>query len=296
MNLRDLNYFLVLAETKHFGEAARRCFVSQPTLSMQIKKLEETLGVSLFERSNKQVFLTDQGQLLIARVKKILILVDEMKDLARNSLDPLAGNLRLGVIPTVAPYMLPLVMPSIKNNFPDLKVWLIEEQTKRLIAQLEEGAIDAAIMALPVENNFNCKILYQEDFYFACSINHSLAQASFVSVNDLADQQVMLLEEGHCLREQAMAVCQMAKANEVADFTATSLETLRLMVQSGMGVTLLPKLATLTQSSDLLRCIPFIEPAPSRSIALFWRTGSPKSSCLNALADKIIQIAAQKLK
>src|SRR6187455_1054967 len=135
MNLRDLNYFLVLAETKHFGEAAKRCYVSQPTLSMQIKKLEETLGVSLFERTNKQVFLTEQGELLISRVKQILILVGELKEIAISSLDPFAGNLHLGVIPTVAPYILPLVMPTLKIDFPDLKVWLIEEQTKRLISQ-----------------------------------------------------------------------------------------------------------------------------------------------------------------
>lgn len=295
MNLRDLNYFVVLAEVKHFGEAAKRCYISQPTLSMQIKKLEETLGVNLFERSNKQVFLTDQGQVLLVKAKKILLLVDEMKDLARQSEDPFSGDLKLGVIPTVAPYLLPLVMPSMKENVPRLKIWLIEEQTFRLVKKLEEGELDAAIMALPVDSNFAHQILYEEAFYFACDPNHPLADLKKISLNDLVDQPVMLLEEGHCLREQAMAVCQMAKAADMADFTATSLETLRLMVQAGMGVTLLPALAVYTEPAELLRYIPFSAPAPSRTIALFWRVGTPKIQCIEAIAGRIRDIVGLKL-
>lgn len=290
MNLRDLRYFTVLAEVKHFGEAAKRCFVSQPTLSMQIKKLEQTLGVILFERNNKQVFLTDEGNALLSRAKKILILIDEMKDLARHSTDPFSGDLRLGVIPTVAPYLLPLVMPDIKSHFPDLKVWLIEDQTQRLTGKLEGGEIDAAIMALPVDGTFVHQILFQEAFYFACSNMHPLAKYKSVALNDLSNQSIMLLEEGHCLREQAIAVCQMAKTSEFADFTATSLETLRLMVQAEMGVTLLPALATYTEPSDLLSYIPFTSPAPSRTVALFWRQGSPKDPCLCAMAEHIINV------
>ncbi len=290
MNLRDLHYFIVLAEVKHFGEAAKRCFVSQPTLSMQIKKLEETLGVILFERTKKQVFLTDQGHALLGRVKKILLLVDEMKDIACQLNDPFSGELRLGVIPTISPYLLPLVMPSIQKNFPNLKVWLVEEQTHRLTSMLEEGALDAAIMAQPIEKQFKSQFLFQEEFYFACANTNPLAHAKTVAINDLTHQQVMLLEEGHCLRDQAMAVCQMAKANDVADFTATSLETLRLMVQAGMGVTLIPALAAFTTSSDLLRFVPFAKPAPSRSIGLFYRSGTPKIKCLTAIAEKIISI------
>ncbi|MCL9682523.1 LysR substrate-binding domain-containing protein [Legionella maioricensis] len=296
MNLRDLNYFVVLAELRHFGEAAKRCYISQPTLSMQIKKLEETLGVALFERSNKQVFLTDEGYELLSKAKKILILCEEMKAIAQHSQDPYAGDLHLGVIPTVAPYLLPAVMPTIKNTFPNLKIWLVEEQTHRLISKLEGGEIDAAIMAQPVASNFAHHHLFKEAFYFTCAHNHPLAQSRHIAISDLANQQVMLLAEGHCLRDQAMAVCQMAKANEVADFTATSLETLRLMVQAGMGVTLLPALAVGTESSDLLKCIPFEEPVPTRTLALFWRSGTPKNKCLRALADLIIQLITPKLK
>lgn len=296
MNLRDLNYFVVLAEVKHFGEAAKRCYVSQPTLSMQIKKLEDTLGVVLFERSNKQVFLTDKGNELLGKAKKILILSDEMREMARHLNDPFTGDLRLGVIPTVAPYLLPIVMPTFKNNFPNLKVWLIEEQTNRLINQLEDGLIDAAILAHPIAGNFIYQNLFEEAFYFACSNTHPFAKSKSIAINDLADQQVMLLEEGHCLRNQAMAVCQMAKANEVADFTATSLETLRLMVQAGMGVTLLPALTVYSESSDLLKCIPFEAPAPSRTLGLFWRVGTPKNKCLQVIAKTITQLIMPKLK
>lgn len=290
MNLRDLHYFVVLAEVKHFGEAAKRCYVSQPTLSMQIKKLEETLGVILFERTNKQVLLTDQGQALLGRAKKILTLIDEMKELARQSGDPFSGELRLGVIPTVAPYLLPLVMPTIKQNLPQLNIWLIEDQTHQLVNQLEAGVLDAAIMAQPIEGHFISHNLFEEFFYFACANTHPLAQAKIISINDLVNQQVLLLEEGHCLRDQAIAVCQMAKANEIADFTATSLETLRLMVQAGMGVTLLPALAARAQPSDLLKCIPFETPAPSRTLGLFWRSGTPKYQCLEAIADIMTQL------
>ncbi len=290
MNLRDLNYFVVLAEHRHFGEAAKRCYVSQPTLSMQIKKLEETLGVVLFERTNKQVFLTAEGHELLSKAKKILILCDEMKAMAQQLQDPFAGDLHLGVIPTVAPYLLPKAMPVIKNSFPNLKVWLIEEQTHRLIKKVEGGEIDAAIMAQPIAGNFTYQNLFEEAFYFTCAHNHPLAQSRQIKISDLANQQVMLLAEGHCLRDQAMAVCQMAKANEVADFTATSLETLRLMVQAGMGVTLLPALAVGSETSALLKCIPFEEPAPSRTLALFWRAGTPKNQCLHALADVITQL------
>lgn len=290
MNLRDLGYFVVLADVKHFGEAAKRCYVSQPTLSMQIKKLEGTLGVSLFERTNKQVFLTDEGKDLLVKAKKILILIDEMKEAARQSHNPYSGDLRLGVIPTVAPYLLPKVMPSIKTSFPELKIWLVEEQTHRIISKLEDGELDAAIMALPISAHFVSKNLYDEAFYFACAANHPLASSSQISIEDLTEQPVMLLAEGHCMRDQAMAVCQMAKANEIADFTATSLETLRLMVQAGMGVTLLPALAVCNDFSDSLKCIPFVAPAPTRTLALFWRPGTPKEPCLLAIGEKIIEL------
>ncbi|KTD78352.1 LysR substrate-binding domain-containing protein [Legionella waltersii] len=287
MNLRDLHYFVVLAEIKHFGEAANRCFVSQPTLSMQIKKLEDSLGVILFERNNKQVLLTDQGKQLLEKARKVLLLVDDMKDLARESSDPFSGDLRLGVIPTVSPYLLPLVMSELNHLFPKLKIWLIEEQTHRLITELEHGNIDAAIMAVPVEASFEYRLLYEEEFYFACSRANSLSENDVIQMTDLSNQRVMLLAEGHCLRDQAMAVCQLARANDIADFTATSLETLRLMVQAGMGVTLLPALSVKTSNTPNLVCRPFAKPAPLRCLALYWRKSTPKRECLGAISDVI---------
>lgn len=287
MNLRDLHYFVVLAEVAHFGEAAKRCFVSQPTLSMQIKKLEETLGVVLFERTNKQVLLTDEGRALLGRAKEILNLANEMKELAKQSHDPFSGELHLGVIPTVAPYLLPLIMPLMNTHFPHLKIWLVEEQTHRLNDKLEAGQLDAVIMAQPIPYSFRSQNLYDEEFYFACNVNHPLAKAKHLSIKELAGQPIMLLEEGHCLREQAMAICQMAKTNEFADYTATSLETLRLMVQAGRGVTLMPSLATRVQTSDEIKFIPFLAPAPARTIALFWRSGSPRVQCMQAIAQLI---------
>lgn len=295
MNLRDLHYFVVLAELKHFGETAKRCFVSQPTLSMQIKKLEETLGVPLFERSNKQVLLTDQGKALLSRAKMILGLVDEIKEIAKQSSDPFAGELHLGVIPTVAPYLLPLLMPHINKKYPNLKIWLVEEQTQNLLTMLQDGVLDAAIMAHSVAREFSFQNLYEEEFFFACASQHEYAQKQSLAIADLANQPILLLEEGHCLREQAMSVCKMAKNNDIADFTATSLETLRLMVQGGMGVTLLPALASLSQSSNLISYIPFVKPVPTRTLALFWRPGSPKTQCLRAIAQCITDLVEPKL-
>lgn len=290
MNFRDLRYFVILAETKHFGEAAKRCFVSQPTLSTQIKKLEEDLGIILFERTNKQVFLTDQGCGLLPKAKKILLLINEFKETARYLHNPLTGELHLGVIPTVAPYLLPLIMPVLKQHVPNLKIWLVEEQTSRLIEKLNEGELDAAIMADPIDVGFSRYFLFEEDFYFACATSHPLAQKSHITNEDLAGQQVLLLEEGHCLREQAMAVCTLSKADDIADFTATSLETLRLMVQAGIGVTLLPALSVLTANSNSLNYIPFKKPIPSRTIALFCRPSSPKKPCIQEIVEQILML------
>ncbi|KTD26126.1 hydrogen peroxide-inducible genes activator [Legionella lansingensis] len=292
MNLRDLHYFVVLADVMHFGEAAKRCHVSQPTLSMQIKKLEEELGIVLFERNNKQVMLTEAGRALLGRAQQVLTNVAEMKELARQSADPYAGELHLGVIPTLAPYLLPHVMPAIQAAFPKLNIWLIEDKTHRLIEKLAGGQLDAAIMATPVEAEFSQRILFEEPFYFVSAKTPNRKKAA-MEVNDLANEQVMLLEEGHCLREQAMAVCQLAKAEMQANFSATSLETLRFMVQAGLGVTLLPALS-IYDNQQGLQVIPFAKPAPFRTIALYSRPGSAKLACLQAIGD-IIRTTIQRV-
>lgn len=290
MNLRDLHYFVVLAEVMHFGEAAKRCHVSQPTLSMQIKKLEDELGLTLFERNNKQVMLTEQGKALVGRVREILAQVAEIKEMARAAADPFAGELRLGAIPTLAPYLLPHVMPKIQTSFPKLRVWLVEDKTHHLIDKLTSGQLDAALMAIPVDGEFDKQILFEEPFYFAAAAHSGIKNKTEIQIKELVDQPVMLLEEGHCLREQAMSVCRLAKAEIRADFTATSLETLRLMVQSGIGVTLLPALAIQNTEPSNLQVLPFVQPAPSRLIALYWRPSTAKLACLKALAQLISSI------
>lgn len=294
MNIRDLHYFVELAKTRHFGEAAKHCFVSQPTLSMQIKKLEEELQVTLFERDNKRVLLTEAGERLLGRAQKVLADVAEMKEVASSCHDPLAGELRLGVIPTVAPYLLPLVMPVIQAQLPKLKVWLIEDKTHNLTEQLAAGELDAAIMAVPVDKDFLRQELYEELFYLVCAPDYPLP-AKAVRLEELANQPVMLLEEGHCLREQAMAICQAAKAKTLADFTATSLETLRLMVQAGIGITLMPALALRDTKNSALKVLPFTNTSPSRHIALFWRASTAKMQCLQAIARLISKEIGKKI-
>ncbi|WP_131782272.1 LysR substrate-binding domain-containing protein [Legionella gresilensis] len=296
MNLRDLHYFVVLARVKHFGEAAKLCFVSQPTLSMQIKKLEEELNLILFERNNKQVMLTEQGQILVKHAQAILQQVAEMKELAQVSSDPLSGEIRLGVIPTLAPYLLPLVMPHIQKKFPKLRIWLVEEKTDVLTTMLSQGQLDAALMATPVQSDLVQHNLFDEPFYFICSALSPLYQRSSIQLEELKGQSVLLLAEGHCLREQAMALCQTAQAETKIDFTATSLETLRLMVQAGAGVTLIPALATQMQTSHhSLSIIPFAKPAPVRTVALYWRSTSIKVICLQKLAALIAKRAKSHL-
>ncbi|KTD08663.1 LysR substrate-binding domain-containing protein [Legionella jamestowniensis] len=286
MNLRDLQYFVVLAEVMHFGEAAKKCHISQPTLSMQIKKLEDELGILLFERNNKQVMLTEGGRSVLERAQQILTEVSEMKEIARQASDPFAGELHVGVIPTLAPYLLPHVMPAIQSTFPKLKVWLVEEKTHHLIDKLASGQLDAALMATPISEEFASQILFEEPFYFASTNKGKHQSKKEMQLGDLVHQPVMLLEEGHCLREQAIAVCQLVKAEGRADFTATSLETLRFMVEAGLGVTLLPALAV-QENKRGLQLTPFAKPAPSRTIALYWRRGTAKLLCLQAIGEII---------
>jgi len=295
MNLRDLQYFVVLARLQHFGDAAKQCFISQPTLSMQIKKLEDELGLALFERNNKQVRLTQQGKILAIHAQRVLDDVALLKDAARSIADPFTGELHLGVIPTLAPYLLPLIMPLIQQQFPNLKVWLVEDQTHRLIDKLSNGELDAAVMAIPVHGDFHLQVLFDEPFYFACAVDHPLRGLEKITMDQLAGEAILLLEEGHCLREQAMEVCRLAKAQSLADFTATSLETLRLMVQSGLGITLLPALAREGVNSESLITIPFIEPQPFRQIALYSRPNSAKKICLEAIAQLIARVVTEKL-
>jgi LysR family hydrogen peroxide-inducible transcriptional activator len=283
MNIRDLKYLVAVAEHGHFGKAAEACFVSQPALSMQIKKLESTLGVTLFERSNNSFLITPEGSVIVDYARQILNQIGDMLEAAQMIKDPYAGEIRLGVFPTLAPFLLPLIIPKITEFFPKLLIYLIEEKTEVLIEQLEHGKLDAAFLAGPLkEAGFDETPLFEEEFLLAISKKHPLKKNKIILESDLNHQELLLLEEGHCLRGQALAVCHGTGARENQYFRATSLETLRQMIISGIGITLMPKLAC--RPDPNLRYIPFNEPKPKRSIALYSRASSSRKLAIEAIA------------
>lgn len=287
MNLRDIYYLVALADHKHFGRAAAACFVSQPTLSTQIRKLEEELGVTLVERSPRRVMLTPAGHEAAERARRIVAEVEQMKEAARRDQDPESGAVRLGVFPTLGPYLLPHVVPALRKRFPQLELLLVEEKSDVLLARLRDGRLDVALLALPVEDDqLHCETLFEEPFVLAAPESHPLAGRRSLRMQDLDNERLLLLEDGHCLREQALEVCHFAGAHERSEFRATSLETLRQMVAANVGLTLLPALAVqppVARSPDI-RLIPFADPPPSRRIAMVWRRSSALDGFLRRLA------------
>ncbi len=295
MNLRDLKYLVALADHKHFGHAAAACFVSQPTLSTQIRKLEDELGVPLVERAPRKVMLTPAGRDAAERARRIVAEVEQMKEAARRSQDPEAGTVRLGIFPTLGPYLLPHVVPRIRQRFPQLELLLIEEKSDVLLSRLREGKLDAGILALPLQDDqLHTEFLFEEPFLLAVPESHPLARRDSLSLNELADQQLLLLEDGHCLREQALDVCRISGANEKSEFRATSLETLRQMVAANVGITLLPTLAVKppVARSDNIHLLGFSDSHPSRRIALVWRKSSAMGEFLQQLAQVFRELPA----
>ncbi len=290
MNLRDLKYFVALAEHRHFGHAAAACFVSQPTLSTQIRKLEDELGVVLVERAPRNVMLTPAGLDVAARARRIVADVEQMREVARRSRDPEAGVVTIGIFPTLGPYLLPHVVPNLHARFPALELRLVEEKSDELLARVRDGKLDAAILALPVhDDQLHVEPLFEEPFLLAVPAGHALAGRSSLVLDDLADQRLLLLEDGHCLRDQALDVCQLAGTGEKSGFQATSLETLRQMVAAGVGITLLPALATRPPvvQPDSIRLVLFEGEQPSRRIAMVWRRSSALDTFLGRLADVV---------
>jgi LysR family hydrogen peroxide-inducible transcriptional activator len=289
LNLRDLRYLVAVADHRHFGRAAEACFVSQPTLSTQIKKLEEELGVELVERNPRRIMLTAVGEQVVERAREVLREADSIREIARRSADPEAGSLRLGLFPTLGPYLLPHVVPEIRRRFPNLELLLVEEKTEEIVRRLRAGSLDAGILALPIhDDQLHEEPLFEEDFVLAVPAEHPLARHEGLATSALlAGESVLLLDEGHCLRDQALSVCSLAGAKERAGFRATSLETLRQMVAAGVGVTLLPELSVQppVPESEGIRLIRFAEPVPKRQLALFWRRTSPYRSFLPELAE-----------
>lgn len=289
MNIRDLRYLVALADLKHFGRAAEACHVSQPTLSTQLKKLEDELGVSLIERAPRRIMLTDAGKNIAERARKILSEVEQLREAARQAADPEAGSIRLGLFPTLGPYLLPHVVPRLRARFPRLELLLVEEKTEVIVRMLREGKLDAGILALPIHaDQLHVELLFEEPFLLAVPEHHRLAHREHLSLRDLADESLLLLEEGHCLRDQALDVCHLAGAGEKSGFRATSLETLRQMVAANVGITLLPMLAIKppVPRSDTIKLLQFEDAKPSRQVAMVWR----KSSALEPFLMKIVEV------
>lgn len=296
MNLRDLQYLVAVADHRHFGRAAAACFVSQPTLSTQIRKLERELGVELFERTPRQVLLTEAGRRIVDRARVVLHQTDEIREVARRARDPEAGSLRVGLFPTLGPYLLPHIVPGLHERFPRLELLLVEEKTAVVLDQLRDGSLDAGALALPIASEgLHEEPLFTEDFVLAVPSGHPLASADGpVDLSVLTGENVLLLEEGHCLRDQALAVCRLAGAAERYGFRATSLETLRQMVAAGVGITLLPELAVSppVPSSEDVVLVRFAEPVPRRTIAMFWRPTSVYADFLPVVAAEIRRLLA----
>lgn len=288
-SLRQLQYAVAVAEELSFRKAAERCHVSQPSLSAQLAELETALGVRLFERDRRRVLPTTAGRELIERANRILVETFDLVDAAKRARDPLSGTLRIGVIPTVSPYLLPLVTPRLRETYPRLTVAWIEEKTHVLVAALEAGSIDAALLALESEiGEVEHEIIAEDPFVLAALPDHPLvARSSPAQIAELGGADVLLLDDGHCFREQALAVCSKAKAHEL-EFRATSLPTLVQMVAGGAGVTLLPALSVPTEVERAgLKVRSFAAPVPHRTVALVWRKSSPLSQALRELAKTL---------
>lgn len=296
MTLRELEYLIALADHRHFGRAAEACHVSQPTLSMQIRKLEDHLGTPLIERTPRAVMLTPFGKDAVARARRIMGEVEEMHRAAQSCRNPETGSLRLGIFPTLGPYLLPAVVPRIRERFPALELLLFEEKSESLLTRLREGGLDATLLALPVDDDrLQTEFLFEERFLLAVPARHALAKRRSLALDELSGHDLMLLEEGHCLREQALDVCRVSGAGERASFRATSLETLRQMVSADVGMTLLPELATRHPGSDQIRIVAFDKSPPSRRIALCWRRSSAMAPFLTEIARLVRDVSATLL-
>lgn len=293
MNLRDLTYIIAVAETRHFGKAAERCFVSQPTLSGQIKKLEEELGVSIFERTQRSVEITPVGEAILEHARQIMEQVEVMEQLAQAQQDPLAGPLRIGAIPTLSPYLMPLILLPLKQQHPQMKLVLSEELTDTLLARLRNHEIDAALLATPVEEQDLVALpLFDEPFWLAYPRQHPFYAKEKITRRDLDSVNLLLLAEGHCLAQQAMDVCHLKEREaqgEMADLRASSLETLLQLVGAGFGCTLIPALAmrgSWTTDSGVV-AQPLELRDAYRRVSLVFRHSYPRQQALKAFAGII---------
>jgi len=296
MTLTELKYIVAVARERHFGRAADACFVSQPTLSVAIRKLEDELGVVLFERGGAEVGVTPIGLRVVAQAQRVLEEATNLKEIARQGHDPLEGPLRVGVIYTVGPYLLPRLVPAQIEVTPQMPLVLQENFTTRLLELLRQGEIDCAIVALPIpDSGLSVQPLYDEPFYVAVPKNHPWSTLKSVSAEDLKEETMLLLGAGHCFRDQVLEVCpELSRFSESSEgiqrtFEGSSLETIRHMVAAGIGITVLPASSLDSQQlkNDLLTYIPFRKPVPDRRVVLVWRKSFPRPTAIQALIKAV---------
>jgi len=297
MTLTELRYIVAVARERHFGRAAEACFVSQPTLSVAIRKLEDELGVTIFERGGSEIGVTPIGTRLVAQAHKVLQESSAMKEIARLGHDPLAGPLRVGVIYTIGPYLLPRLIPVQIERTPQMPLILQENFTTRLVELLRHGEIDCAIMALPLpETGLVTVPLYDEPFMVAMPAKHAWANRKEIEAEDLKQENMLLLGSGHCFRDQVLGVCpELSRYSDTNEgmqrtFEGSSLETIRHMVAAGIGVTVMPVTSLMTSEgaeSALLKYVPFKSPVPDRRIVLAWRKSFPRLAAIDALVKSI---------
>jgi LysR family transcriptional regulator, hydrogen peroxide-inducible genes activator len=283
---RQLQYIVAVAETLGFHKAAEQCHASQPTLSAQVRQLEDVLGVQLFERDRRHVLLTAAGRVVVEHARRVLLEIDDLIAAAKQLTLPHSGTFRIGVIPTVAPYLLPDVVPPVHARYPKMQLVFREAKTDALVADLREGRLDAGLLALEADiGDFASSRITNDPFVVAFPKGHRLTRKKRISTSDLDDETVLLLDEGHCFRAQALSVCDRAGSKE-SEFRATSLSTLAQMVSSGTCITLLPRIAVPVENRrGQLEIRPFAAPGPQRTIALIWRPQSPSAETFRELAE-----------
>ncbi|MEN9353798.1 MAG: hypothetical protein RL318_1123 [Fibrobacterota bacterium] len=293
MNLRDLEYFAAVAELGHFGAASERCFVSQPTLSGQLRKLEEELGHSLFDRDTRNVRLTPFGKEALPLAQAVLQAARSLQERAQELKDPFRGAVRLGGFPTLAPWLFPLLFPLFSRSYPHAEFFLVEEKTPVLQKQIQEGFLDAAFLAMPQDApSLHALPLFSEPFLLAIPGTHPWKARKGIRASELSELELLLLEDGHCLRDQAIDLCFRYGAREKGQFRATGLETLRQMVRLGTGITLMPRLAIPESKESGIVYLPIREPVPTRQIALCFRDSHPRRRFFEDLATHVRSLCA----
>jgi LysR family hydrogen peroxide-inducible transcriptional activator len=293
VSLRQLRYFLAVARSGHFGAAAEHCAVTQPALSMQIQELEKELGLQLLERGRKGVGLTAGGREIAVRAARVLADVRDLVDSARHLSDAFAGPFRFGAIPSIAPYLLPQLLPLIRARHPDLDLHLRETQTQRLLEELADGDLDLVLLALPIEHpGVETMSLFEDRFLLAVPASRGIAKNVRATPDLLREDRLLLLEEGHCLRDQALAFCHLRQVESIDTFGASSLSTIVQMVSNGLGLTLLPELSLELEAKRAdIRLMRFANPEPQRIVGLAWRETSPRKTEFAALGDLILEAA-----